>query len=78
MCEEEFQKFLDTNEKDLKAEFLLPTMTDYFIKQRDGKVIVIPTSSKWFGVTYKEDAPIVAREIKQLVEKGEYPDNLWK
>jgi hypothetical protein len=40
-------------------------------------VEVIPTSAKWFGVTYKEDAPVVSREVKRLVEKGEYPSNLW-
>lgn len=78
LCEEEFKKFLDKNSKDLKAEFLIPTVTDYFIKSGKGKVEVIPTSSKWFGVTYKEDAPVVAREVKQLVDKGEYPNNLWK
>ncbi len=77
LCEEKFQEFLDKNAQDLKAEFLIPTMTDYFIKSGKGVVEVIPTSSKWFGVTYKEDAPIVEREVKHLVEKGEYPQNLW-
>jgi hypothetical protein len=78
LCEEQFQIFLDENAQSLKAEFLLPTMTDYFIKSGRGKVEVIPTSAKWFGVTYKEDAPIVAASVKHLVETGEYPENLWK
>jgi hypothetical protein len=78
LCEEQFQKFLDENGKSLKAEFLIPSMTDYFIKSGKGVVEVIPTSSKWFGVTYKEDAPVVAREVQHLVEKKEYPENLWK
>lgn len=78
LCEEQFQKFLDQNANELKAEFLIPTMTDFFIKSGRGKVEVIPTSSKWFGVTYKEDAPVVERSIKQLVERREYPENLWK
>jgi hypothetical protein len=39
---------------------------------------VIPTSSKWFGVTYKEDAPVVQRNLNELVTQKEYPDNLWK
>jgi hypothetical protein len=77
LCEEKFQEFLDKNAQDLKAEFLIPTMTDYFIKSGKGVVEVIPTSSKWFGVTYKEDAPVVEREVKHLVENGEYPNNLW-
>ncbi len=78
LCEEEFKKFLDKNSQELKAEFLIPTMTDYFIKSGKGIVNVIPTSSKWFGVTYKEDAPVVEKEIEKLVENKEYPDNLWK
>ncbi|HEX5155438.1 MAG TPA: sugar phosphate nucleotidyltransferase [Parafilimonas sp.] len=77
LCEEQFEKFLDENAQSLKAEFLLPTMTDYFIKSGRGKVQVIPTEAKWFGVTYKEDAPVVAATVKHLVEKGEYAENLW-
>ncbi len=78
LCEEQFQKFLDENSDSLKAEFLIPTMTDYFIKSGKGKVQVIPTGAKWFGVTYKEDAPVVEEDINHLVKKGEYPQNLWK
>jgi len=77
LCEEQFQKFLDENAQELKAEFLLPNMTDYFIKSGRGKVLVIPTGAKWFGVTYKEDAPVVAATVKHLVETGEYAVNLW-
>jgi len=78
LCEAEFQKFLDENAQTLKGEFLIPTMTDYFIKSGKGKVLVIPTASKWFGVTYKEDAPVVKAAVEHLVEKKEYPANLWK
>ncbi|RYD87196.1 MAG: nucleotidyltransferase, partial [Sphingobacteriales bacterium] len=31
----------------------------------------------WFGVTYKEDKPIVQKSISDLVENGTYPANLW-
>jgi choline kinase len=78
LCEEEFQNFLRAHSTELKSEFLIPTVTDDFIKQGKGRVEVIPTSSKWFGVTYKEDAPIVEAAVRKLVEKGEYPGNLWK
>lgn len=78
LCEEQFQIFLDKNSQELKSEFLIPTMTDFFIKSGNGSVKVLPTSSKWFGVTYKEDAPVVTKDLKQLVQKGEYPENLWK
>lgn len=77
LCEEQFKEFLSRNSQSLKAEFLIPTMTDYFIKSGKGRVEVIVTSAKWFGVTYKEDAPVVKASVTHLVEKGEYPNNLW-
>lgn len=77
LCEERYQIFLDENIHDIKSEFFMPAVADYFIKSGKGKIKMIPTSSKWFGVTYKEDAPIVKANITQLVADGEYPDNLW-
>jgi hypothetical protein len=38
---------------------------------------VIPTSAQWFGVTYKEDAPVVTESINNLVAEGAYPNKLW-
>jgi hypothetical protein len=38
---------------------------------------VIPTNAKWFGVTYKEDAPGVKLSIDALVADKIYPKNLW-
>jgi NDP-sugar pyrophosphorylase family protein len=77
MCEEEFGKFLDENLQDIKAEFLIPTMADHFIKSGKGVIEIVPTGAKWFGVTYKQDAPIVQANIDSLVNKEEYPHNLW-
>jgi choline kinase len=77
LCEEQFQKFLDENLHNPKAEFLIPTMADYFIKSGKGVIEIVPTNAKWFGVTYKEDAPIVQANITKLVAAGEYPRNLW-
>ncbi len=77
MCDEEFGKFLDKNMNDPKAEFLLPRMVDHFIKTGMGVVEMVPTSAKWFGVTYKEDAPVVQASIAELVKQNLYPANLW-
>lgn len=77
MCEEEFNTFLDNNMQNLKSEFLLPTMADNFIKSGRGVIEVVPTDAKWFGVTYKEDAPIVQASIDALVAAQAYPSNLW-
>jgi dTDP-glucose pyrophosphorylase len=71
-----FREFLNENSQDPKSEFFIPIVADRFI--RDGGTIeVIPTSSEWFGVTYKEDAPQVEKSLRGLVEDGEYPERLW-
>jgi len=74
---EEFAAFLGRSINDPKAEFLIPFVADQFIKQGRGSIKVIPTSAPWFGVTYKEDAPIVQRNLNGLIEEKEYPNRLW-
>jgi hypothetical protein len=60
------------------AEFFIPSATKHFIQSGQGVVKVIPTSAKWFGVTYKEDAPGVQASINALVSSGAYPSSLWR
>lgn len=76
--EEGFKKFLDENIDSPKAEYLIPFSADQWIKSGEGVIKVIPTSAQWFGVTYKEDAPIVKENLSQLVSKGEYEASLWQ
>jgi UTP-glucose-1-phosphate uridylyltransferase len=71
-----FKEFLQSSGQELKSEFFIPIVADKFIKE-GGIIEVIPTSSLWFGVTYKEDAPFVKKSMDELVDKGEYPQNLW-
>lgn len=78
LCEKLFQAFLDKNIGDIKSEFFMPSVADHFVKSGMGKIEMIPTTSKWFGVTYKEDAPVVKANIDKLIADGIYPDNLWK
>jgi choline kinase len=72
-----FSVFPKENKENLKAEFFIPIIADHFIKEEGGSIKVIPTSSQWFGVTYKEDAPGVKASLDKLIEAGEYPTNLW-
>ncbi len=71
-----FIEFLHASGQELKSEFFIPIVADQFIKE-GGKVEIIPTTSNWFGVTYKEDAPFVQNSLNTLIEKGEYPSKLW-
>lgn len=72
-----FAQFLKAHGQEEKSEFFIPIVADAFIKQGMGEVAVIPTSSQWFGVTYKEDAPGVQKSVNDLVEAAEYPASLW-
>lgn len=74
---EEFSTFLGEKLTDAKAEFLIPYVADRFIKSGRGNIKVIPTTAPWFGVTYREDAPIVQRNLNGLVEQKVYPNRLW-
>lgn len=72
-----FRKFVETNYENPKSEFFIPLVADELIKSEEATFKVIPTSEKWFGVTYKEDKPIVQDSISSLLEKGIYPQKLW-
>ncbi|MEN9685098.1 MAG: hypothetical protein RLZZ28_884 [Bacteroidota bacterium] len=78
VCEKQFGEFLDKHMHEPKAEFFIPIAMKHFIQDKLGQVKVIPTSAKWFGVTYKEDAPGVLASIRSLVSTGVYPSNLWE
>ncbi len=75
--EQMFRDFVDANENNPKAEFFIPLVADNLVKSGTANFKVIPTPSKWFGVTYKEDKPIVQKSISELVANGTYPENLW-
>lgn len=77
ISQEMFDEFVKTNYDNIKAEFFIPIVADDFIKSGKGTIPVIQTSSSWFGVTYKEDAPSVQASLDKLVAEGEYPKNLW-
>jgi len=72
-----FREFLTQFGQEAKSEFFIPIVADHFIRE-GGKVEIIPTSSSWFGVTYKEDAPFVAKSLNELIEGKVYPADLWK
>lgn len=75
--EEQFVKFALENKDKPKAEFFIPLVGEYLIKNNIADFKSIPTDNKWFGVTYKEDKPVVQASIDQLIKDGAYPENLW-
>jgi len=75
--DKKFREFLVENISNPKSEFFIPIVADQFI-QEGGIIKVINTRSSWFGVTYKEDAPMVRDSLRDLILAGDYPVNLWE
>ena len=48
------------------------------IKNGEARCEVVPTPSRWFGVTFKEDRPAVVAKFAQLAEEGVYPNPLYR
>ena len=78
ILESRFDTFLDeTQEGDLKAEYLLPTLIGQLLEEGRLSVRVLKSRDQWFGVTYKEDREAVVNSVSRLVEEGLYPPKLY-
>ena len=75
----DFPAFLDASlpTNPLKCEFALPTVANRQLQEKGATVRVLHTNDKWFGVTYPDDLPGVKQAIRELKEKGVYPEKLW-
>ena len=73
----DFVEFFKNIKDEEKEEFLIPEVVSTHIKNGDCTVEVLDTDSIWYGVTYKEDVVSVKNAIKNLINKGEYNNNLW-
>jgi UTP-glucose-1-phosphate uridylyltransferase len=74
---EGFGEFIAAHGNELKSEYYIPLLiNDNIIKGRI-KTKVLQCDSPWFGVTYKEDKSFVQQRIKDQIESGNYPVNLW-
>ncbi|MCI5872114.1 MAG: sugar phosphate nucleotidyltransferase [Clostridiales bacterium] len=74
-----FEAFLQKGlqENPLKCEYFLPAVVSNLLDENRAAVKVLTTEDKWYGVTYKEDKPVVEQAIKNLKKSGLYPENLW-
>lgn len=74
----QFRAFIRKNINNPSAEFYLPALVNTVIKEGKARVKLLQTSERWFGVTYKEDRPMVMSNLINLLEAGVYPVNLWE
>ena len=70
-----FREEVSTNP--LKSEYLLPTLIGGMLRADECTLKVLPSTDKWFGVTYKEDKDAVTASFRQLIEAGVYQKDLY-
>lgn len=75
-----FPAFLEKGlqENPMKCEYFLPNVVGELIQEGKAEVAVLKSHDRWYGVTYKEDKPMVEAAIRGLKEQGLYPDKLWE
>lgn len=56
-----------------KGEYYLPFAVDHLIQNGQATAKVLQTSAQWYGVTYKEDKPVVVDALRRMTEAGLYP-----
>ena len=72
-----FEAFLKTLAPgEVKAECQFPVLIDKLIGEGKLSVSVLQTDAVWFGVTYREDRPVVEEALKKLHDTGVYPVSL--
>ncbi|MFT7035383.1 MAG: dTDP-glucose pyrophosphorylase [Cyclobacteriaceae bacterium] len=74
---DQFKTFLSITPDLTKDEFQIPSVIDKMINDSKITVSVLHSSAKWFGVTYKEDRPIVVEKLKKFVNERKYQSPLW-
>ena len=78
--EERFPAFLDRGlaENPKKCEYFLPAVVSELLEEEKAAVAVLKSADKWYGVTYKEDKPVVVAAIQKMKDEGVYPKNRWE
>ena len=78
VAQKRFEAFLKGLSPDeLKAEYVLPTLTDEMMHGDGLTVDVLSTDASWFGVTYQEDKPYVQQKLREMHAQGIYPKTLF-
>lgn len=75
-----FPAFLEKGLKEnpMKCEYFLPSVVSQLVGADQASVAVLKSADKWYGVTYKEDKPVVMAAIQKMKEDGLYPVHLWE
>lgn len=79
-CKEIFDEFIKKGvvENPMKSEHVIPTAVGDLVRDNKCKVKMLSSKDKWFGVTYREDKPMVEENIQNMKDDNVYPFDLWK
>lgn len=77
---EGFAAFLEEGlaKNPMKCEYYLPSVVTKLLVEDRATVTVLETTDKWYGVTYKEDKPLVMAAIQEMKDNGIYPEQVWE
>jgi bifunctional N-acetylglucosamine-1-phosphate-uridyltransferase/glucosamine-1-phosphate-acetyltransferase GlmU-like protein len=75
--QQQFIDFLQLHANNNSAEFYIPFAMNEVIRTGKARVRVLSTQERWFGVTYRAEKEMVANNLKDLVQRGIYPADLW-
>ena len=75
--EARFLEFLETSVQVPKSEFLIPSEMGTLLGRGEIRIRVLPTTGRWFGMTYAEDMPGVRASFRAMTEEGIYKSPLF-
>lgn len=75
-----FPAFLDKGLKSnpMKCEYYLPAVVSRLLEEGKATAAVLKSADKWYGITYKEDKPVVVAALQKMKDDGIYPMHLWE
>ena len=65
-------------ENPLKCEYFIPSVVSNLLTQNKAQVTVLESKERWYGVTYRQDKPVIMAAIQKMKDDGVYPQHLWK
>lgn len=75
-----FPEFLQKTirENPFKGEYFLPSVVGELLAEQRADAKVLTSKDRWYGVTYKEDKPMVVKAMQAMKDCGKYPQYLWE
>lgn len=73
-----FSEFLSTNITSPNSEFYIPYAINSLLAQKKATLKVLPTTAKWYGMTYRDDKTAIANGLVELTKRGVYPQKLLR